>query len=444
MPDILRPIFELTVVIPGILLAYFPMKHQLRLSYRKILVLLLPLLILLCLAGGWLCWSRQIPTLPVLLCLILICGAVYHSTLHLNPWKALNVFLSVCAAYTCLNSFCRALNTILAEDNRELYFCLYAGAIYNGICWLFTAACWYPASHSVVALMDTKEMLPTRFFFWLLPAIFIALNLFITPTNPTILYIGRLNKIYIATTVTLLFLLCLFFATFHMFVRGLTRNNALQQENQFLSLQQSQYSQLLTTIDETREARHDLRHHFQVLSGLLRQGKSEEAMQYLAQAQQSIPSGDIFLCANPALNAVAGHYAALYQINQIPYSMRFELPESLPLSEMDLCVVLSNLLENAMEASLRTDPDTRYIRAHAYLHSPHVLLLCVENAYSGTIVEKNGLFRSSKRKGIGIGLQSVRRISEKQGGSCRFTYDDGIFCVNVLLRGTQDANSDQV
>ena len=81
---------------------------------------------------------------------------------------------------------------------------------------------------------------------------------------------------------------------------------------------------------------------------------------------------------------------------------RHDLPAQLPGAEMEGCVVLQNLLDNA---------------------------------YNGQLGERDGVFQSSKRPGLGVGLQSVARISGKNGGYCRFLYGSGMFTANVMLRG---------
>ena len=115
--------------------------------------------------------------------------------------------------------------------------------------------------------------------------------------------------------------------------------------------------------------------------------------------------------------------------------MQIDLPECLPVDEINLCLVLSNLLENALEASLRTAPARRRIELTAYLHGNSLALIQVENTYDGVIREKDGVFQSSKRKGDGVGLQSVRHIAEKSGGVSTVTYQDGVFRARVMLRG---------
>ena len=100
-----------------------------------------------------------------------------------------------------------------------------------------------------------------------------------------------------------------------------------------------------------------------------------------------------------------------------------------------MCLVLSYLLENALEASIRTAQDRRQIKITAYLHAERLLLIEVENAYDGEIREKDGVFQSSKRKGNGVGIQSIQHIAEKSGGASTFTYLNGAFCAKVMLCG---------
>ena len=88
------------------------------------------------------------------------------------------------------------------------------------------------------------------------------------------------------------------------------------------------------------------------------------------------------------------YYCALAKREQIPFSVQLDLPECLPVDEIDLCLVLSNLLENALEASLRTAPARRRIELTACLHGNSLALIQVENTYDGVIREKGGVFQS--------------------------------------------------
>lgn len=141
------------------------------------------------------------------------------------------------------------------------------------------------------------------------------------------------------------------------------------------------------------------------------------------------------LCENQAADSVASYYCALAKREGIPFYAQLNLLEKIPVNEIDMCLVLSNLLENALEASLQAAPSRQQIKVTSYLHASRLLLIQVENTYDGVIKEKDGVFQSSKRKGNGVGLQSVRHIAEKSGGASTFSYKAGIFCAKIMICG---------
>ena len=271
--------------------------------------------------------------------------------------------------------------------------------------------------------------------FWVLPLVFIALNLFMIPKYADTLYTGRVLQGYFVISIALLFLMLFFNAIFLLMAISINRNVRLQQENQLLSMQQQRYESLKAAIEEARQARHDLRHQLCQLAALAEEGNLEKIKAYLSGAVSKIPSLEMHFCENRAADSVVGHYCALAKRENIPYSVQIDLPECIPVDEINLCLVLSNLLENALEASLRTAPARRRIELTAYLHGNSLALIQVENTYDGVIREKDGVFQSSKRKGDGVGLQSVRHIAEKSGGVSTVTYQDGLFCVRSCSAG---------
>lgn len=238
---------------------------------------------------------------------------------------------------------------------------------------------------------------------------------------------------YIVISVSLLVLLLIFYALLYFIAKSLNSNNKLAQENQFLNMQRAQYDALKGAIEETRQARHDMRHHFAVLNALAEQKNWEELEKYLSSASQNIPDTELVLCKNHAVNAIIGHYYSKCKGNGIPLKLKIDIPENLTVSESDICLVIANLLENALEASMKLDRNKRRISMYAHPHSDSIILVSVENAFNGDITEKNGIFGSSKRNGDGIGTQSIRRIAEKDGGYCRFSHENGIFKADVML-----------
>lgn len=430
MTEYFSAALELAIFLPGMLLAYLPMKQYLRMPPAKLAAVTIPLTLFLCLTGSAASCFFHIGILWFFPLIAVIMGSFYIHTLKITRWKSVSVFLAVCGTFSCMGS---AAIGISGETIPP--FPLRTAALWFLMCCALATAAWYPATHAARHLLEDNAFASTWYVFWILPILFIGLNLFIMPRNPGILEQGRLRLLYILFSFVFLVLLLLSYLLFYLMASSLNRNDHLRLENQFLSMQQARYASLHNAIEQTRQARHDMRHHFHILQGFAAQGKWENLTAYLDEAQGSIPDMELGLCRNTAVDSVAGYFAALYREHGIPLTFELDLPPALPVPETDLCSVLSNLLENAMEAGLKTAPERRQVKASARLHSGHMVLLSVENTYDEKVREKDGVLLSSKRQGEGIGLQAVQHTAEKNGGYCRFHYEQGVFCVNVILRG---------
>ncbi len=436
MTEMLRPILELAVLIPGTLLAYLPMKQHLKIKSGALAAIWLSTLLILCLVGGLFCYSFKAKTIALIIPACVLMSVAYCATLRTSIWKSANVAIAVSGVFACLASLTKAIDAIICPENKGPWFCFAGAIVFNVLCWAFVTLAFYPATGSVCDLIDDENIAQTWYVFWILPAAFIAINIFIIPWNPNILHTGRIMQGYIVLTSALLVLLLLFYVLFYSMAKSLNRNHKLMQENTILSMQQVQYDTLNKAIEETRHARHDMRHHLSVLNLFVERKDWADLENYLNKVSKSVPSTELRFCENNAVDGVAGHYYHSFCDAEIDCKFALDLPRELSVSEIDICLVLSNLLENALEASIKIQPDKRKVSVQARMHSDNVVLISVENACNGIVKDKNGIFESSKHSGDGIGTQSVRRIAEKNGGYCRFTQQDGKFTANVMLRGS--------
>lgn len=434
MNEFLCPTLGFLALLPGMLLAYLPMKQYLRMSPVKLVTLALPLVLLLCFAGGALSYFLSINTRWLFFPLTATACIFYVNTVKITLWKSISVFLAVCGAFTCLGGATIAINSVLHPENATPSSSIGAALTYDLICCAYVIILWYPATHAAKELLEEETVAQTWYVFWILPLLFIGLSVSLISIQPEILNQGHMIWIYIIINLALLILLLLFYMLFYFMAASLNKNDRLRQENQFLSMQQARYDNLCTVIAETREARHDMRHHFHALQNLATRKDWESLEKYLSDACNNIPDAELNLCDNSVVDGVASHYGLLFRKQNIPFSFELDLPSELPIPEIDLCLVLSNLLENALEASLKTKPPKRRIKVQAYLHSKHMVLLSVANAFDGNIKENDGVFQSSKHRGEGVGIQSIRRIAKKNGGYSRFLYENGMFYANVMLR----------
>lgn len=428
-------------VLPATALACLPVKSTFRFSLWKTALIVAFANLVFAAGGGALCQFFSIPVMTAALPVYLCSGLVYLWLAKVSVWKSGSIFLAVCAVFSCFSSLTRALDFLLFSGGDLAYFSVRGALLFLLLCVVFLTVVWYPSSRPVREMLDDDVFAWTWYIFWILPILFIAFHVFIVPKDADVLNTGRLLWIYLVFSLVSLLLLLLFYGLFFLMASSLNKNYHLKQKNQFLAMQKKQYNYLAGAIEETRRARHDLRHHFSVLSGLAERGDLDAVLAYLSQVRETIPDRELNLCHNLAVDSVAGYYAAIYRKENIPFSCAIDLPDPLLISEPDLCIVLANLLENALEASRKVAPDERSIDLQIYRHSDQVLILRLENAFHGQIQTVDGVFQSSKRAESGIGLQSVAHIAEKNGGHCKFTFNRGIFTANILLRADSGAST---
>ena len=186
-------------------------------------------------------------------------------------------------------------------------------------------------------------------------------------------------------------------------------------------------------MEQTRSLRHDFRQHLHVISGLTEAGQLEELKQYLHQYESELSDARPTLCANPAVDALAGYYDNEARQKGVPIEWKLELPKLLPLPEADLCMILGNLLENALHASRKLTPDQRQVRVMARMLSPAMLGIVVENRYDGVLKKQSGILHSTKHEGTGIGLISIETAVHKYNGDLTVETKNNVFRANVLL-----------
>ena len=113
MKEFLCATIECMVLLPGMLCAYLPMKQYLRMRPFRLAAFMVPLILLLCLAGGVLSWGFHVNPIWLLFPIAAIAGTVYVHTIRITLWKSISVFLSICACFSCLGGVAVAVSGIL-------------------------------------------------------------------------------------------------------------------------------------------------------------------------------------------------------------------------------------------------------------------------------------------------------------------------------------------
>lgn len=205
--------------------------------------------------------------------------------------------------------------------------------------------------------------------------------------------------------------------------------------SKMLEVQKSHYPALLQKEQETREARHDLRHHFLVLQELLAQKDMDGLARYLEEcALKRTAPIPVSYCRHYVTDTLLRMYTRLAAEQETAFVVKAgAMPEVTSVDDGDLCVMLSNLLENALEASVGISPEERSVAVHIG-HSHNRLIIAVENTFDGKPKMKNGNFLSRKAANrMGLGLASVKSIAGRYGGNASFTASGTLFRSEVIL-----------
>lgn len=187
---------------------------------------------------------------------------------------------------------------------------------------------------------------------------------------------------------------------------------------------------------QTRILRHDLKDHLIALNSLLKEGRIPEAEMEIEKMleENSLNGHGMAETGNLALDALVNYKNSSASSRGIQMKCLLDVPSDLFVEGVDLCVILGNLLDNALEATEKMPLDKdRWINLTVSL-TKDVLLITVENPYTGTItVDKQGKIHSHKTGDHGIGLLSVERTVSKYNGKMSFHYEDETFHVSAAL-----------
>ena len=273
---------------------------------------------------------------------------------------------------------------------------------------------------------------------WLLPCSVTLILLLLTGDirNGTVTISALLARV--------LLLICMFLISHFMilFIQQLkeqletnTRNQAMER---LLQIQHDQYSMLQARIAENRRARHDFRQHLRVIQDCVKRGDLEDLKSYLAEYEKQFPShSDHIYCNSYAVNAILAFYADKAENHNIRLDVKIQMSDTPVIPETEFCVLLGNLLENALDACQtgRSESETAqpFIRVCAVQTGTSTLSITVDNTSVFKPTWINEKLVSTKAAGSGIGTESIRMIAEQYRGDARFEWKDGVFYASVML-----------
>ena len=179
--------------------------------------------------------------------------------------------------------------------------------------------------------------------------------------------------------------------------------------------------------------RHDYHNHIQAMQASMALGRYEEVCEYLRQLNDDLTNVDTVLkTGRVMIDAILNGKISIAAQNEIPVNAKAKIPQELQVNDVDLCVIIGNLLDNAIEENKKLEVEKRFIRI--YIGTKNIqLYIAITNA-AGKKQEKSGfLFSSSKGADHGFGLTRIKGIVKKYDGIFTADSEDGGFTAEVLL-----------
>lgn len=368
----------------------------------------------------------------------------------------------------------RAATFFLCENNIALDFYSWQAGVVTLIMTLITLIPMSTFLHEILKTLMSVEIHDFWMTAWLLPFVATTMILLLTGTIRD----GHVGSL--ALLARILLLLCMFMLShlLILFMKNLQEQIITSERNKtmenLLRVQTEQYEMLKTRIIESRRARHDFRHHRMVLKELADRNDLHGIRTYLAEyTAEHVDTPSKTYSNNPTVNAVVAYYAGHAEAAGIRFTARVQLPEHLLIPDPIFCVLLGNLLENAVDAcktelsrgassaaadsltasaadtaidprigvsavaNIRSD---QAIRVIVKQNGDACLSIAVDNTCSRQPIWDDGELVSTKHEGHGVGTVSIRYIAQRYDGDARFEWRDGIFYASVMLNPQSPPN----
>lgn len=421
------------MMIPLIPLCFYPVKNHI----RSRLSVLIPKIILsffgvITFFAFYSCIFSYLNSFYVILLSGVFFFWLYHREILLPFLQKLFIFFTVCLVGTFSLLFATTVDYTLHPASHYQNFSVEA-LISQVLFLLFMNLVLYvPFTRYLSWLVDSFQVKRVWMIICFFPLLSMPALYTMVPHNYRLMQIGRIREIYLIISAFLLFHSLLVYFLFYNIAYTYVQKQETEYHNQLLSIQGNQYQQLLRTVQENSRIRHDFRHQLIVISELLNQKEYDKLKEYLQEYVDNTQSEFRLYSYSAAINALLSYYKSVCQNRSIQTDFSLGLPDKLPVSDQDFCVMLGNLLENAIYGCQGSE--NPYIHLKIHQTSPNILAVRITNPYQGNLKKSDEQYLSSRHSGPGQGLDSINVIVEKYEGVMEIQTEQQIFTVKILLQ----------
>ena len=197
---------------------------------------------------------------------------------------------------------------------------------------------------------------------------------------------------------------------------------------------ETHYREVENMYRQIRGWRHDYRNHIQMMKVLAANGDMDALKAYLDELDTDLNTVDtVVKTGNPMADAILNSKISLARSRNIPTQVDAHIPVKLKMSELDLCCIIGNLFDNAMEASMALPEEKRMIRVYMDMKGTQLYISFINFTAAKKLNKVGKGFKTSKGEGHGFGLVRVDDIVSRYDGYLSRNSEDGAFTTEILI-----------
>jgi sensor histidine kinase regulating citrate/malate metabolism len=199
-------------------------------------------------------------------------------------------------------------------------------------------------------------------------------------------------------------------------------------------LLETHYREVDNMYRQIRGWRHDYRNHIQTMKAYAASGDLDAIKNYLDLLDEDLTTVDtVIKTGNPMTDAILNSKISLAKSKGITVVADAHIPVKLKSSEIDLCCIIGNLFDNAIEATEKLPEEKRVIRVYMDMKNTQLYISFTNFTAGKKLNKKGGRFKSTKGDGHGFGLVRIDAIVERLDGYISRNSEDGAFTTEILL-----------
>lgn len=237
-----------------------------------------------------------------------------------------------------------------------------------------------------------------------------------------------LNLLFLLTFIISVITLIIIFKLSKKAEEDLEKRLILQQ----LEMENKLNNDMTNVVETLRGLRHDMNNHIMVFKNLIDLKQYDVLQEYIDDICDEIsPANDFIFLKNKALSALLYNKSINAKLKNIDFETLISI-DFIEIPEKDLCSLIGNLLDNAIEACERVE-DNPFIKLSIYTKSSCYHIEC-SNTFAVTPVIANNTLISTKKSKVlhGIGFKNMKTIVTKYNGTLEYSYYD-LFKVKIIF-----------